>query len=1746
MPEHIITPQQIEKATYRISCGSGHGTAFFIADNLLITAAHVVSDGIENETAIILHYGENDGEALDQLPCTIVAHGEDELDVALLQIEGNKPSGQLPLYNAPFRYDANWETFGYPFEYQYSGNRYQGTVRKTNSDLPYDIELTANPIDNTLDYGGLSGAPLVIEKKVTGIMTWNILDGFGAISINKISGFLENNNIVFETHRKVSDLPDNFLEDMESAIPNAATFSKLDEKMINGGEYYLLHGSPGSGKTLIAASYQFEKKDAEVAGRYFIRLPNDSRPISFRTSREAFLEWFEDLVSQKISGTVFPKKLISLNERIKNLKELLTALNEYYQERKQVGFLIIDGLDDLDTSPPGLTEFLSMLPESLPSNLSVVLSIIRKDSLPPLLQAKISVAEEILVTPLEINQCAYYLDKSRGEQDPQVAFNVLQEIAEKSEGHPLYLRYLAETLKVIPAEEIESWIDHLPTIGGDIAKYYEQLWLTDFASDNEKFWIAFTVSQLRQPLVTDDLLKTLPEAARLAFFIKFPAIRHLFKVNGKTGIYHNSFSLFLENKAPGLLTTAHDHIKEFCDEVPDHIYSITNIIYHVLNSTDPLPAIAFCNQEWADKCARISVEPELILSDIQKVENFCIENGHFTALLRIKFLLQRIRFRYNNLLAQNASAIAEVLLSIGKPSDALRYLVRSAALIVSDDDALKFLRRFYEMGAAKEADSLLKAIQKRYRAMFEQDKAQGSIRFRVYKLMANAITISAVKDPESSLNQISGLLKHLKRLSKEPENSADGTNGIELLRQNIGAYHTGFFAYHFNSYKKSAAAFKENMPKVPPEEWTGRLAHNAIFFDHFLDREKTPGQEKINLAMVEDVEYAYDSFGYVKADAIFILSALLEDSRRSDIVRTLIEDVYHDVPEDRLRQVNGVDADVPHLFKIINHQEGKGYLDENNQYPSQRALFGSVWESALIDRFKLLGFCFGKAWRLRADGSTANLPGVFAHIENLIKGLAFSLADRSRWDRSYAIPEQVFPHLYYQLTRFYVDFYQDGVAGYLDGILKNAKEQFGLYTEGYRSSLHSIANKLARYVKFRGNAFAVVKLMEAHILVATLNRWERTPALLDIAELYGRLNNIDKVQAIYQEMLDSSMGPTWYKEDQFTLINTALALALVDNETAPFQKFAVQLQSASGEITFQRYVRVAQQIFIKNMIEQGNTFAAISYFKYQTTPDAFQIIENAEASVVDAVRPGDGYVLGARSIIEASGIANLLEKIDADPVMIWAHAEIFIISNDIYRYLREFATIQAECLNRLRSAERFSELTKLHQRLAVIINFQEMARNRHQYLDELDAVLSAADKEAISAYSIKFPEPRERSVSTDTPENDEMYDSMEFPGMGKHSNFRKLPEYIRQAAEEKAMDNPKAAGDKLAAALNLLHDGKSDIWMGSSLGKEVKELWQEIPKVYTVTEIIQHLKEPITNHYSHDWRVAEKLIRVVKNQLDSSQTEEIMEIISDHIWLMIRNPDSIPSFNWEYHCEKEPAPNDEQLGGLLIWLLNHPYISVKIRVIDSIYHVCKLRPTFIKTILEHAISEDPNVSREICSYMLYELCTTYGTEMGTAFSDVPFIKEKLVGEKHFMIKYYFLKTAELLAPQNSFLKSLYEDIFKSFSTFIKPGGDIFLDEPYLGLVKELINYFEADGTLNGAFCRNFLANIEVFSLPLSMYGQIRAGHYLERSYHDEEEHYRRGVHILRNAFNHAVLPRIVRDKIEEAAVILTIPFLNEI
>ena len=1748
MSRTLITPQQIQQATVRVVCGDEQGSAFFISDTLVLTARHVIIDAIDDDLPIQIVQVATETVQPPVL-CTLLGDGGEDLDVALLQTSAQSTGFALPLSSSKVRYNARWETFGFPFAHQISGNRYLGSIRKTSVDKPYDIELINDSIDNSLDYRGLSGAALVSENEVVGVITYNILDGFGAVSIFKIAEFLKKYNVAFRVKKDIDDLPDDLKEALDNAVPNGATLALLDEKLTNGGKYYVLHGSPGSGKTLISAAYSFSDKSKVLVGRYFVRLPNDQRPVSYRISREAFLEWVEDLISEKLTGAIYPRQSVSWNQRVLNFQQLLTALNEYYVQRNEIGFFIIDGLDDIQAfSSNGLTEFFGLFPEILPSNLSFLLAIIRKDSLPPFVQTLISSNEEVKVTPLEIDQCAFYLNDALETVEPNIGFPTLQKIAEKSEGHPLYLRYLAEQLRDNREADLSLWLEQLPTIDGDIAKYYERIWLTDFVNDQEKLWIALVVSQLRQPIAISGLLQMLPDSTRMAFVTKFPAIRHLFKTNGRIGVYHSSFARFIEHKSEILIPVAHDHIAAFCNDAETDVYSITNIVYHILRSNQPLPAITRCNQQWADACARISVEPELVLSDIASVEVYCLNQGNFTGFTRVKLLMQRIRFRYDNVLAANAGAIARVLLAMGNPTDALKYLVRFSVLIVSDEEALWFLRKFNQIDAFEEAGRLLRAIRGRYQALFEQSKDQGNLPFRIISLMAKSSTLNFANSPEESTKRVAGILENLKQLAEAPENAGENAQGIQLLREDISAYCFGYITYYRKRYIKRAAILKKKMPQVSEVEWAGVLAHSAIAFDTFLENDKTSEEIGINNEMVEDVEYAVDHFGYLPKDAQFIYAALLEDSKRPEIINKLISEVFPYPPVENLRKANGVDADISNIHQIINYQEGLGYLDETKAYPGQGVLLGSVWEGGLLDCVKLIGFCFGKAWRLRAENKMDKIDNVLNQLSNILKGFRFTLQERSRWERSYAIPEQIFPHLYDKLTRFYMEFSPNKLEEFIILVLANTGSQLGLYTEGFRDVLSSIATRLSRSASATQLNFLILKTLEDHVLLATQNRWERVPVLLEIAENYARLGNNEKATKIYQQMLDTSMGPTWYKEDQFTLINTALSLPKVDNCTLLFQDFGKQLEFAAGELTFQRYVRVAQQDFISNLVSQGNTAAAIDYYQYQTLPDSLQIIANAERSMIDAIAPGDGYVLGAHNIVEASGIHSLLKNIEADPLLIWAFTEVFFVNHDTYRYIRQYATLQVKCLAKLSIDRSSPEFLFLRERLKACILNAEIDPNRHHYLEDLMDILPLQEYEllvsSLSNSGISFPSPKPPSKEQ-SPEEDAIYDSFNFPGMGKHSNFRKIPDILNRAQQQLEMDNKPAATKIIAEGLLLLHQGKSDIWMGSSLRKEVGDLWEQLALSGTTAEILQLLKEPITERFTHDWRVVEKLLRVLKSHLNADQVKEILEIVKDHIHFMIREPESIQGFNWKFSPVNEAQSNDAQLINLLIWLLDHPYVSIKKRVIQILLVICEFRPALISVLMKRALSEDQSAVREIAAHLLYRLSYKHVTLLQQMIDSNVELMKKILEEKHFMIKYYFLKMAENIKLQDTKMDEFYQNLYLSFPVTVSPGADVEFEGVYIAGIETIFNSFEELNMLNGAFCQGFIEKVDELSKPLTIYDQFRAGYYLERSYHDNEKHYRRSVHILRQAFNLTIASRVTRGAIEQAAAILENNFLNE-
>jgi hypothetical protein len=60
-----------------------------------------------------------------------------------------------------------------------------------------------------------------------------------------------------------------------------------------------LYGSPGCGKTTIAAGFEPENEKLEILGRFFFKVPNDEISRAVRCSEGFFVDWIESVYITK-------------------------------------------------------------------------------------------------------------------------------------------------------------------------------------------------------------------------------------------------------------------------------------------------------------------------------------------------------------------------------------------------------------------------------------------------------------------------------------------------------------------------------------------------------------------------------------------------------------------------------------------------------------------------------------------------------------------------------------------------------------------------------------------------------------------------------------------------------------------------------------------------------------------------------------------------------------------------------------------------------------------------------------------------------------------------------------------------------------------------------------------------------------------------------------------------------------------------------------------------------------------------------------------------------------------------------------------------------------------------------------------------------------------------------------------------------------------------------------------------------
>ncbi|WP_028560371.1 S1 family peptidase [Paenibacillus pinihumi] len=1721
---------EIEKKIVRVVCDEceERGTAFLISDRWLLTAEHVVAGHGHSPNKMVTLEIPYLFDREMSVKAKIVDMDE-SLDIALLELtEPLEGIEGLNLVCTPIRYNNPWETFGYPKSKLTAGDRFTGYVKRArirNEGLTWDMDLFPTDKIGFYDDEGteaLSGAPVIINRAVQGIILRQLDGTLGAISIEKIRGFLEENSIPYETLRDSNELPEGLNEIAKQALHNRPVIEDLEKHISQKQQgFLLLKGSPGSGKTILSATYTPESKGIDICGKYFVRNDLGNIPVSFRASEFTFAEWLDANIHRILYNAVPEKKDRLLHEWVQHLSGGLRKLSAYYVDKNQIGVFFIDGVDDVHHLGK-TTEFFSFIPEILPENIVIIISCQTDEVLPPRLQAQLSSDRLIKVVPLEVEQCRHYvLTKTTGGL--QLPLALVDSISEKSEGHPLYLRYLVEYAKQLgDIEKIESWIQEVPAFGGEIRNYYESIWQTVRKNQNE-IWILATVARLRNEIDRTSLERMLPAEARYVFLTVFPRLQHLMVNDETISMYHSSFAIFINEKTNEINERVHKVVSQFCIENLEHSYAIKNILFHMLNADEEMrkESLLYCNQEWADRCAREHVEPDIILEDLKHVLSAAITLGDFSSVVSLLLLSQRISFRYNNILAGYASELASTLIAMGRSKEAIRYIIRESVLIVAAADALYFLHCLYETRAVDEAEQLFKVI----RLQFISEMDRGTVEFGTIKFYYAAWSIKSGMTSDDPGYEFSNHLKQLIKLLKQNESD----DGDSRLIEDIVAFNAAYLLWSRGQY----------IPIKNIEEQGGGFGHGIstllckilVHLERFQSWGNFTIEGSLYNEFLHDIEYVIQRYGIDEDDRSLILIAITDVSINKDLIEQLIKELPSETEIGfSLRKPNGVDFDYEAITSYLDAWRYKGFLDDEDNYPSIINFCASNWELYFEEILSFLGYALGKAWRSLSAKQEDSLKKVSVAIEQqLLPQLFVSLKQRVGWDRSYSLPESYYPFVLGEIASLYVKYFTDQLPEFVRIIELHFADQLGLYTEGFREAMFSIVTEMLKTKRHVKSTFSLLKVLEEHITCGVQNRWERSKDLLLITELYAKLGSEQRYKITFQKMLDTSMGPSWYKEDQLTLLETSITYLQSSGElSAHLKEIAGHYDFASGEMTFQRYVRQVKEAFVGSLCSMGRVAQAIEYFKNTVLPPPEKVLQLAEADQVDGPEVGKGYVFGAGGLEEQSCILEILENAsNVNGLLKWAFCELFLVGD--YRYFDRFTRIMADLLNE-REASGSGELSVLYRRLLRIIisdmspdNRLELLSNLKQWLTDtnyyqLTLLLQKADlsfeSEDIFESDLQQTPMQDANFNVkqdqDDASDEEDNERIMLPGtFGKKSALKQLDQQMLIAKDQLDIENIHLAKHHLITGLVGVQAGAWNIWTSNS-GTEIVEAFETLSGLCNTEEFVYSLRSLILNEvYSSDWLIVNKIITTMGKKLNTSEAIKVFYSVLEHFRFMLRTPDTfIEKYKW-FEQETHDLSNNMLLTDLFIWLFIHPKNIYKHRAPEIMKGLATVDANFfVPMLINKSLSEENSIWPEICAGILHSLALE-DPSLVWEHIRVEENRKRIIKMDHFMVRHTFLEIVELADKKYDDTNDFHTTLSGTF----QPSLTNRMSTSYQGLgipswlrhFNELLEPLERLGVLVSTDYHDLVSTISHLCLPLSVEEFIRADSYVARSYRSNQK-----------------------------------------
>lgn len=1531
-----MTEGEVKQATCQVIGTSEAGTGWLISVDQILSAYHCLGEAVTLGTDVEVSFGAGPSAVKHKAKLEVF---DADLDVCVLRLPASPDAAPMPLAVSAPRPGTRWNAFGYPVAKLQIGQVLDGTVQQTLSELAngIDLDLSVSAETALSDYRGMSGAALMTADGCQGLLRVSVDNSLGAVSMAALRGFLSDNNL----------LPNKGApEDDTSPFAERPTFDETFESSLSktGGGYLFLDGAHGIGKSTYCKSFRPDSNDIEVLGVYAFSERSRGSTAALQAQPEVFVDWLTSLLSVLATGRPGRLSQATYAQLVQTTHQTLQSLAQHCANDGKVGVLFIDGVNEAATfGGDALQRFIGLLPTTIPQGLRVVIVGAGLDAiagkLAPIFQPVHRLTLPVLDDSIQYSLCTSTLDQDK------VSPTLVAALCERAKGHPLYLRYLVD---IVNGGASEDDLESLPPFSGAIEDYYETIW-AQLLTDADAVNLLGIIARLRWGIPISDLPVMLTPSESAAFVPTITRIRHLLTAPDTTEVYHSSFSDFVVHKTSAQSVWVQGRLADYCQLPDSGNYGELNRVFHGLlaDRTRQLAAIDGCQQQWVDQSVLLGAEPDVLLGDIEDSLEAATRLATAAEIVRLLLLSQRLKFRYDTLFAQSASLAAEALIALGKTNQALRHILRHGHLIVEHSSAFSIVRLFIEAGHPKEAIEVLQKVDN----LLQPTLTRNGVKIGDF-LNAAAIRLQAwvLADLAGAEPPTADFLEYVVGLVTDSRNKISPQNGQRIVGDLIGNM-LGTTLCVAHSYKPLAQI--PLPPGVPNKSQVlSLLSILGHAYNHAHSYKVRLPRDKIGM-LLEDISSKLDASLNGEDKQFDFVDLLIETGASPSLVETYASGLEWEAGPLPLFTQHRSLADNAAFFDAYDRLRAAYFLGRDEYQPAPETLLAYDWEDNLETLAASVAWVDAKARHASASSDDAALSDARTYLkEDLLPCLQFDLASRVSWQGAYFIPENIVPALYGYLANLYLDCMPEALTDLLAILEDSFDGQLGLYNEGFRHVMQTVVQKLVNTEVSEDVADRVFDLLirwRNYIRDNVENRHELVPELLSIVPLLARMKSEEEALQTYQTVLAVSMGPSWYKEDQFAIMSKTLEVLPATAEVAPaaLAKIAAYLEHASGEMTFQRYVRSEKATFIGELSRRGMYSDAVRYFQHQACGSIDEMRAQASHGGLDRVAPLVGMRFPGGALEEQASLLSLLEHMGtaADWRIRWALFEVYQHGDE--RYLRDWGRAYAKLIQEI--APNSVDLEWAVKRISSIAQAMNDER-AWMLLSCLNEALPDTTRGSFSALFERYrdafepddletlsrrsgipmgPSPTKtqaaaepKTEATANPAEEESPEDLAVMRgtFGTSASVRAAEQSMEEARKHLKRRNTSAAVEHAMSALRAVQDGGWSIWSKGHPAKMADLLIQD--NVRSADELAR-LYGPLALREQHaqNWSVAYQLMELIGSKLDATQRTQLLSVATDHIREMVG---TAPSDAFSYLGATTSATASDALLELLLWALDHP------------------------------------------------------------------------------------------------------------------------------------------------------------------------------------------------------------------------------